>query len=345
MLLAEVRPESGDRRRLELIRLAGERATNLTMQLLAFSRKQATQKRIVDLNLIVAEVLELSRRLIGENITLTEILEDTPGLILADPAQINQMLMNLVINARDAMAGGGRLTITSSGTQIGEDLGRQLDVTPGEYVLLTVTDTGAGMGEEVLSHAFEPFFTTKEVGKGTGLGLATVYGIVRQGQGAITVESFPGRGCVFRIYFPRINVAPNSTADEAPAMAPARSASTILLVEDERSVREFAAEVLADAGYTVLQAANGDEALALARQYLTPIHLLFTDVVMPGMNGHDVATLFTSLHHKAKVLFASGYDEALAARRSLDPDINFLSKPFTSAQLTSMVGQILSGGE
>jgi len=345
LLLATQAPEGGERGSLELIRQAGERATNLTQQLLAFSRKQVSRKRPVELNLVVAEVLKLSRRLIGENITLIEILGDSAGQVLADAAQIHQMLMNLVINARDAMAGGGRLTITSASTQIDPDLAGQLDVTPGEYVLLTVTDTGIGMEEHVLHHLFEPFFTTKPAGKGTGLGLSTAYGIVRQSRGAIAVDSFPGSGTTFRVYLPRFIDEKFAEVSDVHMPSLVRGVSTILLVEDESAVRHFAATVLAQSGYTVLQAADGTEAMELAEQYHHPIHLLFTDVVMPGLSGRDLARRFSALHSESKVLLTSGYSEALAANDSLDPGINFLSKPFSAEQLTRVVDRILSGGE
>ncbi len=343
LLLAGPRPESRERESLKLIRQAGERATNLTQQLLAFSRKQVTHQRPVQLNQLVSEVLKLSSRLIGEDITLIEILGDAAGQVLADEAQIHEMLMNLVINARDAMAGGGRFTVTTSATRVEGDLAKRLDVPAGEYALLTVTDTGVGMDEYVLSRVFEPFFTTKPAGKGTGLGLSSVYGIVRQSRGAITVDSFPGCGTSFRIYLPQFNGAQSSLAAEPAPLEPVRGASTILLVEDEISVRDFAATVLARSGYTVLEAADGDEALALAANYHEPIHLLFTDIVMPGLSGRDLAKRFAALHAESKILLTSGYSEALAGNRSLDASINFLAKPFSADQLTRTVDRILSG--
>ncbi|MDR3703206.1 MAG: ATP-binding protein, partial [Candidatus Sulfopaludibacter sp.] len=342
LLLAGPRPEGRERESLELIRQAGERATNLTQQLLAFSRKQVTQRRPVPLNRLVSEVLKLSRRLIGENIALIEILGETVGQVLADEAQIHQMLMNLVINARDAMAGGGRFTVTTSAARVEGDLAKRLDVPAGEYALLTVTDTGVGMDENVLSRVFEPFFTTKPAGKGTGLGLSSVYGIVRQSRGAITVDSFPGCGTSFRIYLPRWGDAGPSVAAEPPAPDLVRGASTILLVEDESSVRNFVAAALARSGYTVLEAADGEEALALAENYREPIHLLFTDIVMPGLSGRDLAKRFGALHAESKILLTSGYSETLAGNRSLDANINFLAKPFSADQLTRTVDRILS---
>jgi nitrogen-specific signal transduction histidine kinase len=345
LLLASRGQESGERESLELIRQAGERATNLTQQLLAFSRKQVSRKQPVQLNLVVAEVLQLSRRLIGENISLIEILGHPAEQVLADEAQIHQILMNLVINARDAMAGGGRLTVTTSGAQVAGDFARQLDVAPGDYVLLTVTDTGIGMEEDVLGHLFEPFFTTKPPGKGTGLGLSTAYGIVRQSRGAITVDSFPGSGTTFRIYLPRfIDEQAPSAAEPAPPALDHRT-GTILLVEDEDAVRHFSARVLAQSGYTVLQAASPGEALALADQYRQPIHLLFTDIVMPGLSGPDLARRFSAVHSESKVLLTSGYSGTLAANDSPDAAINYLAKPFSAEQLRRAVGRILSGND
>jgi two-component system, cell cycle sensor histidine kinase and response regulator CckA len=342
LLLGAQLPDSRQRESLELIRQAGERATNLTQQLLAFSRKQVTVKRPIQLNDVVAEVLQLSRRLIGENIALIEILRDTAGQVLADPAQIHQMLMNLVINARDAMADGGRMTVTTGGTSLEPEHARQLDIPPGEYVLLTVTDTGTGMEEGVLQHLFEPFFTTKPAGKGTGLGLSTAEGIVRQSGGSIEVDSVPGHGTTFRVYLPRFQ------AEHAPAAAapqpgvPKRGASTILLVEDEAAVRKFAADVLASSGYAVLQAGDAEEALGIAERHSGPIHLLLTDIVMPGLNGRELATRFSVARSESRVLFASGYSEVLASDDKLDPATNFLAKPFSADQLTSMVQRILA---
>jgi two-component system, cell cycle sensor histidine kinase and response regulator CckA len=343
LLLVTQRPDSGQRESLELIRQAGERATNLTQQLLAFSRKQVSQRQSIKLNAVVAEVLQLSRRLIGENITLIELPGDTAGQVHADPIQIHQMLMNLVINARDAMEQGGRLTVTTSGLSLGPDLAKALDVTPGDYALLTVTDTGIGMDENVLSHMFEPFFTTKPVGKGTGLGLSTAYGIVRQSRGAISVDSYPGNGTTFRIYLPRF-------VDEMPLIMPdarlpelASGASTILLVEDESAVRQFAATVLARSGYTVLQATNAEEALTLAGQYHQPIHLLLTDIVMPGLSGHDLARRFSSIRGESKILLTSGYADSMSGVSQLDVTVNYLPKPFSAEKLTQVVKQVLAG--
>ena len=341
LLLASQEPESGERESLQLIRQAGERATNLTQQLLAFSRKQVAHKRSLQLNRLVTEVVQLSRRLIGENITLVEMLGDTAGNVLADPAQIHQMLMNLVINARDAMGAGGRLTVTTGSAHVEPELAKTLEITPGEYALLTVTDTGTGMDAHVLSHMFEPFFTTKPVGKGTGLGLSTAYGIVRQSRGAISVDSIPGNGTTFRIYLPRFVEDGRTTVPTSPTRACPRGSSTILLVEDEGAVRQFAAAVLVSSGYTVLQAANAEDALALAVQHHEPIHLLMTDIVMPGLSGRDLARRFGAIHAESKILLTSGYSEALTGNAPLEPGMHYLAKPFTAEQLTRIVQRIL----
>jgi two-component system cell cycle sensor histidine kinase/response regulator CckA len=344
LLLVSQGPESSEKASLELIRQAGERAANLTQQLLAFSRKQVTRKRPIQLNSVVSEVLQLSRRLIGENIATVELPGESAGQVLADPAQIHQMLMNLLINARDAMEGGGRLTVTTGNTHVAPDLAGHLDVTPGDYAVLTVTDTGTGMDGNTLAHMFEPFFTTKAAGKGTGLGLSTVYGIVRQSRGGVSVDSFPGSGTTFRIYLPRyIEEEARADADVQPP-APLQGASTILLVEDESAVRLFAATVLSRSGHTVLQASNAEEALALAGQYHRPIDLLFTDIVMPGMTGRDLAKRFRSMHTESKVLLTSGYSATLSSE-SLEPEVNYLPKPFSAEQLTRVVNRILAGGE
>jgi PAS domain S-box-containing protein len=343
LLLVSRTTASVDRESLELIRQAGERATNLTQQLLAFSRKQVTRKRSVELNRVVSEVMQLSRRLIGENITLVELMGERAGQVLADPVQIHQMLMNLVINARDAMESGGRLTVTTGSVAVSPEMARSLEIPPSEYALVTVTDTGKGMDESVLSHMFEPFFTTKAVGKGTGLGLSTVYGIVRQTRGAISVDSYPGNGTTFRIYLPRF--VEEELAGAVPVTPPALvgGASTILLVEDESSVRLFAATVLARSGYTVLQASNAEEALALAGQYHQPIHLLFTDIVMPGLSGRDLARRFGSMRTESKILLTSGYSEAMTGNTPLEQGVHYLEKPFSAEQLTRVVNKILSG--
>jgi two-component system, cell cycle sensor histidine kinase and response regulator CckA len=335
--------EAGLRRRnLEMVRCAGERAAGLTQQLLAFSRKQVTRTEAVHLNAIASEVVQLSRRLIGENIRVMEELCGDGDAVLADAAQIHQILMNLVINARDAMPEGGQLRIATTAVDVGEELAAQLDIAPGAYVALGVSDTGTGMDDTVRAHLFEPFFTTKAVGKGTGLGLSTVYGTVRQSRGGIAVESEPGTGATFRIYLPRFI----STGGAAPGeMAPAtlvRGASTILVVEDEEAVRRLVVDLLRGAGYRVLEAAEAQEAMAIATEHREAIHLLLTDMVMPGLSGRKLADSLRDLHPESKVLLVSGYSESLVSADALDKSIRYLQKPFTPEHLTRVVKQALA---
>jgi PAS domain S-box-containing protein len=335
--------EAGSRRKnLEIIRQAGERAAGLTQQLLAFSRKQLTRTEAVNLNAIVAEVVQLSRRLIGENIRVAEDLCEGAGTVLADAAQIHQMLMNLVINARDAMPQGGLLVIRTSAAEVGADLAGQLDIACGAYIALAITDSGRGMDDSVRAHIFEPFFTTKSVGKGTGLGLSTVYGTVRQSGGGIAVESRPGAGTEFRIYLPRFAPPADAVPCGAPAGALVRGASTVLIVEDEEAVRRLIVDLLRGAGYDVLEAADAEEAMAVGEAYAGAIHLLLTDMVMPGMNGRKLAEALRSSHPESKVLLVSGYSESLVSADPLDRSIRYLQKPFTPEHLTRVVHEAIT---
>jgi PAS domain S-box-containing protein len=323
---------------LEEIRSAATRAGSLTQQLLAFSRRQVLNPKVLDLNTEVESIRRMLSRVIGEDITLTTELDPELGQIKADPSQLEQILMNLVINARDAMPDGGTLLIETGNSE-----------PPGEWnhppercVMLSVRDNGTGMDDAVRAHIFEPFFTTKEMGKGTGLGLATVYGIVKQSGGYITVDSSPGKGAVFRVYFPRIQ----GLADQpkrAPRLSPTRNrAATILLVEDELAVRRLASRLLRQQGYTVLEAANGLEALRLASDQNQAIHLLLTDVVMPGMSGPELALHLGQEQSDMKVIYMSGYaDEALGNHGVLAEGMDFLQKPFTPHDLTVRVRESL----
>jgi PAS domain S-box-containing protein len=326
------------------IRTAAHRAAQLTRQLLAFGRKQATQPRVVDVREIVADMERLLRRLIGENIELSVATEPCPAAVRADPGQLEQIVINLAVNARDAMPRGGRLTIETSGAQLGdEDLRRLVDVAPGDYVLLSVSDTGTGMTPEVMSHLFEPFFTTKGAQGGTGLGLSTVYGIVKQGGGGVFVSSAPARGSTFQVYLPRA-LATAEPATRAPAgAAEGRGTETILLVEDEAMVRAMAVRVLRRAGYRVLDAGDGEEALRLVADPRTPhVHLLVADVVMPRLGGPDLAARLRATRPELKVLFVSGYTErALEIEAQLGDRTAFLSKPFDGSTLTARVRELL----
>ncbi|HZC81182.1 MAG TPA: ATP-binding protein, partial [Nitrospiraceae bacterium] len=326
---------------------AGERASLLTRQLLAFSRKQVLQPRILDLNAVVANMDTMLHRVIGEDIDLLTIL--SPGLasVKTDPGQIEQVLMNLVVNARDAMPQGGRLTIETADVVLDTDYARKhVDVSPGRYVMLAVSDTGCGMDTATQEHIFEPFFTTKEQGKGTGLGLSTVYGIVKQSGGNIWVYSEPGRGTSFRIYLPRIEAAAEVVEPDKAQEQLLRGSETILLVEDEPGVRKLAKTILHTHGYTVLEAAQGKEAFRLSGQHTGTIHLMITDVVMPGMSGRELAERLKSARPSMKVLFMSGYtDKAMVHHGELDPCTAFLQKPFTPQALARKVREVLEAGK
>jgi two-component system, cell cycle sensor histidine kinase and response regulator CckA len=337
-------PDDEDlRSSLREIHHAGERAAALTRQLLAFSRRQVLQPRLLDLNAVVSEVEKLLRRLIGEDVALVTRLDPALGSIKADPGQLEQVLMNLAVNARDAMPEGGTLTVETANIML--DTGFAManpGARSGEYAVLTVADTGIGMSDEVRSHVFEPFFTTKERGKGTGLGLATAYGIVKQSDGYITVDSEPGHGTTFRIYFPRAaGAAAASGRGERSALSP-RGTETILLVEDESGVRRLSRTILEALGYTVLEAASGDEALEIARSHAGEIHLVATDVIMPGMSGRVLWDRWRVLRPDSRVLFMSGYtDDAIARHGVLEPGIAFLQKPFTPFSLAQKVREVL----
>ena len=330
---------------------AGERAAALTRQLLAFSRQQVIAARVFQLNTVIAEAGKMLKRLLGEDIVLAVVLDPGLDLIKADPHQLEQVLVNLCVNARDAMPRGGKLTIETSNVEL--DGGARLppEVRPGRYVLLAVSDTGCGMDEATRSHLFEPFFTTKEVGKGTGLGLATVYGIVKQAGGFVSVYSEPGQGTTFKVYLPRVAEgtpeehepaarAPGTTSDGGGAPSPTE---TLLLVEDEEGVRTLAREVLQTAGYTVLEASGGAAALQVCEEYTGPIHLLVSDVVMPGMGGRELADRLTAQRPEVKVLFLSGYaDDAVVRHGVLASQVAFLQKPFTVLALARKVREVLT---
>ena len=332
-------------RNLEQIRTAAERAANLTRQLLAFSRKQVIQPRVVDLGGVVSELHTMLERLIGEDIELVTDVGSAKGQVKADRGQIEQVIVNLAVNARDAMPRGGRLAIVMRDVVVDATIAReQASLRPGRYVRIDVTDNGAGMEPETLHRVFEPFFSTKEKGKGTGLGLATAYGIVKQSGGHIAVESAPGHGTTFRIWLPEVEEAAESAPPvSAPTGAAAPEGSeTILLVEDEDAVRGLLREVLESAGYTVLQAASGAEALRVSRAHAGTVDLLLTDVVMPGMGGREVATLLAAQRPGLRVLFASGYTaEAIARHGVLEPGTDLIHKPFTPDALLRRVRERL----
>jgi len=330
---------------LREVEKAASRAATLTRQLLAFARKQMLQPRILDLNVLVGDLAKLIRRLIGEDIALTMTLDPALGSVEADPGQIEQVIMNLVVNARDAMPHGGELVIKTTNVDVSQpQVSRRLGVRQGPYVMLTISDNGVGMDADVLQHLFEPFFTTKELGKGTGLGLSTVFGIVKQHNGSIVPQSEPGQGTTLEIYLPRVDQVA-SVRDRAVASAEKLcGAETVLLAEDEDAVRALAHAVLQKHGYTVLQAENGAQALAACERHLGPVHLLLTDVVMPGMSGCELADRLAQVHPETKVLYMSGHtDDTIARHGLLDSDVAFLQKPFAPSILARKVREVLAG--
>jgi PAS domain S-box-containing protein len=322
---------------------AGAHAVGLTSQLLAFSRKQVIQPSALDVNTIVNDTVRMLHRLIGEDIALTTSLDPLAGQVMADGHQVHQVIMNLAVNARDAMPDGGRLNIATSNADVDEcDLAAHPDARAGKYVVMTVTDSGVGMDPDTLQHAFEPFFTTKERGKGTGLGLSTVYGIVRQNGGWIDAWSEVGKGSSFKIYMPRIDAGPATSKPEVTAHRTLRGGETVLVVEDQEAVRELTKTVLEAYGYRVFEATNGDEALAFVKQHPDEIHLLLTDVILPGMNGKDLSDRLRRLRPKLKVLFTSGYTAEVVGRRGVtEQDLAYLPKPVSPEALVAKVRDVL----
>jgi signal transduction histidine kinase/ActR/RegA family two-component response regulator len=325
------------------IRQAAQRSTDLTRQLLAFARKQVVSPQVLDLNETLAGMLKMLRRLIGEDIDLVWQPGKNLGTVKMDPSQIDQILANLCVNARDAIADTGKIIIETQTAVFDEAYcAEHAGFVPGAYVMLAVSDSGSGMDAETIAYLFEPFFTTKGVGKGTGLGLATVYGIVTQNNGFINVYSEPGHGTTFKIYLPRYLSEASATVD-APAAKPiAPGHETILLVEDERMILEMATVMLERHGYTVLQAVTPGEALRLAGEHADEINLLLTDVVMPEMNGHDLFQRLSALKPGLKCLFMSGYTANVIAHHGvLDPGVQFLQKPFSMQGLAAKVREAL----
>lgn len=327
--------------RIEEIKSVTNNAAATVRQLLAFGRKQTLQPHPIVLNNVAQEFMKILRPLIGEDIEVKLNLAPNLGVCFVDPDQITQILMNLAVNARDAMPKGGVLKLETSNIILNKHLLPLKSQPVGEYIQLKVSDTGVGMEAAVKNHIFEPFFTTKEAHKGTGLGLSTVYGIVKQSNGFIWVDSKPGEGASFKVQFPRIDQPAKSVAKEETVSMPTGS-ETILLVEDEESVRRIALEVLSVLGYQVFEAANGQQALQIAEIYNRPIDLLLTDVVMPRMNGRELSEKVKALHPETAVLFMSGYnDDIISNHGALDENVQFLSKPFTPLVLADRVRQIL----
>ena len=345
-LLKECLPAKDNAQRYaEEIGKAGHRAALLTRQLLAFSRKQVIQPTIVDLNSVVTETEKMLRRLIGEDIEMIVVPGPELGRVKMDLGQIDQILMNLAVNARDAMPLGGRLLIETANAELdATNLIQHPYAKPGRYVMLSVSDTGGGMDKDTQAHIFEPFFTTKAPGQGTGLGLSTVYGIVKQSEGYIWVYSEPGKGARFKIYIPRVDALaePTSTAAESEILG---GSETILLVEDDDAMRELTRSCLEGSGYAVLDAANGEAAVRTATEYDAPIHLLVTDVVMPGVSGPGLSKSLLASRPQMKVLYMSGYTADLIAQQGvLDRQISLLEKPFTKEALLRKVRKALDGG-
>ncbi|MEJ2671981.1 MAG: PAS domain S-box protein, partial [Deltaproteobacteria bacterium] len=344
LVLADLQEQDQRRQQVQAILKAADQATAVTRQLLAFSRKQMLQPQILDLNRLITSLVEMLSRLVDEDIKISMVLEPELGAVKADPNHMEQVVMNLAINALDAMPQGGTLTVETANVQVEPDYTRRHpEITPGAYVVTTVADTGTGMNHEVLSHIFEPFFTTKEKGKGTGLGLSMAYGIIKQSGGHILVESAPQKGSVFHIYLPRVALSKQPDELAAPALTASRDTGTILLVEDEVEVRHVVRRMLALKGYSVLSAHDGQEALEIGQKHPGPIHLLLTDVAMPAMGGRELAERLASSHPEMKVLFMSGHTEDGMVRRGVRESlINFIQKPFRVDQLLVKVRKLLA---
>ena len=345
LLLADLPLNDPRREEVDEIHRAADRAAALTQQLLAFSRRQVLQPKVIDLNALVSNVEKLLRRLIGEDVLLATSLAEDLGRVRVDPGQVEQVIVNLAVNARDAMPAGGRLTLETRNVHLDAAYAAEhRSAVPGPYVVIAVSDTGTGMSAEVQSHMFEPFFTTKEVGKGTGLGLATVYGIVKQSGGSIWVYSELGHGRTFKVYLPRVDEPAEPLAASAPVDAASlRGTETILLVEDEPSVRAVARQVLARQGYVVLEAPDGPTALAMVDGGASGVDLVLTDVVMPGMSGRSLADQLATRCPGLRVLYMSGYtDDGIVRHGMLEPGLAYLQKPFRPDALVQKVREVLN---
>jgi CheY-like chemotaxis protein len=338
-----LREEDPLRADLVEVKKAGDRAAALTKQLLAFGRRQVLEPRVLDLNDVIRGLEKLLRRILGEDVDIVQDLAPDLGRVMADPGQIEQVIMNIVVNARDAMASGGQLRIESSDVDLDDTYAdRHVGVSPGAYVVLAITDTGCGMDPDTQSRLFEPFFTTKEKGKGTGLGLSTAYGIVRQTGGSITAYSELGRGSTFKVYLPRLldpDLEPHISVHEGPASG---GTETILVVEDDETVRQVAARMLKKEGYQVLTASSGGEALLICEEHPGEVHLLLTDVVMPRMGGRELADRLRKVRPDMRVAFMSGYTEGTILHHgSVESGTVFIAKPFERNVLKQKVREAL----
>lgn len=342
LLISKLRPGDQTRKEVDGVIRAADRAASLTRQLLAFSRRQLLRPEVLDLNAIVNNMERMLPRLLGEDVRIAKALDPKLGMVRADPNQIEQVIMNLAVNARDAMPNGGELWINTTNTDVTQEFRRgEVCLKPGAYVTLSVTDTGEGMDEATASRIFEPFFTTKDPGKGTGLGLSTVYGIVKQSDGEIWVESSPGNGAAFYVYFPRIERRVHIVKDQE-SVDPSVGKETILIVEDEGDVREIASVMLQRRGYNVIAAGDSREAQKICRTYPQVIHLLLTDVVLRETGGPELAQLMTVARPEMKVVFMSGYTDDVVLQHGIrDSQVAFLPKPFTSQELASKVREVL----
>lgn len=347
LILSELKPEEPLRAEIDEIHKAGMRAAELTQQLLAFSRQQVLELKVLNLNQIVAANERMLRRLLGADVDLTVLPASGLWSVRADRGQIEQVILNLAINARDAMPSGGKLTIETENVELDGDYARaHHGVRPGQYVVLAISDTGIGMDRETQARIFDPFFTTKGLGKGTGLGLATVFGIVKQTGGHIWVYSEPDAGAVFKVYLPRAESPDHEVSSERPLPLASRAGETILLVEDDEHVRGVARGILRRAGYVVLEAPNGGEALLICESHTANIDLLLTDVVLPRMSGRQLAERLAPLRPSMKVLFMSGYtNDAVLQHGVLNSDVQYLQKPFTPDSLARKVREVLDSDD
>ena len=337
--------KEGDPLRVNIdeIQNAAERAASLTRQLLAFSRRQVMEMKVLDLNTLLRDLEKMLRRVIGEDIEMVIQLAEDLGRVRADVGQIEQVIMNLAVNAKDAMPSGGKLTIETADVELDESYARShVDVKPSHYVMFSVSDTGVGMTSGVRERIFEPFFTTKEMGKGTGLGLSTTYGIVKQSEGHIWVYSVQGKGTTFKIYLPRVNEPLEEIRKDVLKEELPRGNETILIVEDEEDVRKLAGKILEKQGYRILESFNGDDALVACKRRKSPIHLMLADIIMPGMSGSELAKLLKPLYPEIKILYMSGYtDNAVVRHGVLEKGVNYIQKPFTMEGLARKVREVL----